>query len=214
MAGPYSDTEKKKYLEQVKKLLGQGYSLNAACRQVAERNGGRPSATSLTKWAKTAGSGNDAGPTTTAETAEKLGRVEGEDSEYRPGLGDLEKVDAALERQPDSAAGVAPLPIETTHTEGRSDQGAERDGNSSIAADPDPENNAQEQVIHQEPEPFTDNADPAGSESVQAFPAAVVDMPEEMEAVPEPTPRLRGMVTTMSEKIRALRNLVTGHHSR
>lgn len=167
MAGPYSDTEKKKYLEQVKKLLGQDYSLNAACRQVAERNGGRPSATSLAKWAKTAGLHND--------------------------------------------AGTAPVPLETTHTEGRSDQGAEPDGNTSIASDPPPENDAQGQMVPQEPELFTDNA---GSEARHAPPVALVDTSEEMEVVRERTPRRRGMVTTVSEKIRALRNLVKGHLGR
>lgn len=164
MAGPYSDPEKKKYLRQVKRLLDQGYSLNAACRRVAERNDGRPSATSLIKWTKTAGLGNAAGPVTTAE--------------------------------------------------GSSDQGSERDGNSAIAADPGPENTAQGQAAHQNPEPFADNADPAASEVMQASPAAVVDMPEEMDGVPERTPRLRGMVTTMGGKIRALRNLVKGHLGR
>ncbi|WP_157229127.1 hypothetical protein [Nocardia brevicatena] len=165
----------------------------------------------MTKWAKAAGPGNDTGPLTTAETVEELRRVEGEDSAYRPGPGVLEKVDAALERQPGSAAdvldSVMPIPLETTHAEGRPDQGAERDG--AIAADPDPRNDAQEQAVHQGPEPVTDNADPAGSESVQlSSTATAVDPPEGAQVAHKRTPRLRALVTTMSEKVRALGNLV------
>lgn len=210
MAGPYSDGEKKKYLEQVINLLGQGYSLNAACRQVAERNDGRPSATSLTKWAKTAGLGNDAGPFTTAATTEELGRSEGEDSAYRPIPSALEKVDAGLERQPGSVVDVLDggtlVPLDTAHAERRPDQGAERDGDSVIAADPAPENDAHEQAVHRDPEPATNNA---GSESVQlSSTVSAVDMAEDAEVVRERTPRLRAMVTTMSERIRALGNRV------
>lgn len=55
MAVRYSKRDRNKYINRVKKLLAQGKSLNAACAQVSEHEGGSPATNTLANWVKSAG---------------------------------------------------------------------------------------------------------------------------------------------------------------
>ena len=55
MAVRYSQREQTKLVNRVKKLLAQGKSLNAACTEVSEREGGSPATNTLANWVRAAG---------------------------------------------------------------------------------------------------------------------------------------------------------------
>lgn len=61
MAPRYTNKDKTKYLNRVKKLLAEGKTINGACTQVSERDEGRPSAHTLSLWVKAAGLTGDNG---------------------------------------------------------------------------------------------------------------------------------------------------------
>lgn len=75
MAPRYTNKDKTKYLNRVKKLLAEGKTINGACTQVSEREEGRPSAHTLSLWVKAAGLTGDNGSassnTSSNSTSEK-----------------------------------------------------------------------------------------------------------------------------------------------
>ncbi|GGK99166.1 hypothetical protein [Nocardia jinanensis] len=62
MAVRYAQREQTKLVNRVKKLLAQGKSLNAACTQVSEREGGLPATNTLANWVRAAGLPESAPP--------------------------------------------------------------------------------------------------------------------------------------------------------
>ncbi|WP_063131827.1 hypothetical protein [Nocardia fusca] len=219
MARPYSDPEKKKYLTQVKKALKQGVSLSAACHQVAERNDGQPSAASLTKWAKAAGLGSGSGRIVIAETAEKLGNGQREDSTSLPATSVEEGLDAALNGNPvdgaDALDGVIPAALETVHAEGRSDRETERNGDSANAAGSDLDGDAEGKAAYPNSETPVDQALPVNTELVHIATATTGGAtPEKREDLIESNRSLRTTVAEMGREIRALRDLLKVYVSR
>lgn len=226
MAGPYSDAEKKKYLGDVKKLLGQGYSLRSACRQVADRHGGRPSETSLVKWAKAAGleNGAETAPaaveTTQAEEHLAPGTERGGST---PIVGDSRPEKDAQEQ----IAEPAPEPFPDTD---ESERDSEVEGEDDSQSDSEPEIGAEskeegtsegkgepegEGKAESEGEGDGDLGGGGETERIQASPVSVMEAPEEKAALREDNPsRLRGVVTTVNEKIRGLRNFAKGRFGR
>jgi len=61
MAPRYTNKDKTKYLNRVKKLLAEGKTINGACTQISEREEGRPSTHTLSLWVKAAGLTGDDG---------------------------------------------------------------------------------------------------------------------------------------------------------
>ncbi|MGW5381843.1 hypothetical protein [Nocardia sp. NPDC003963] len=55
MAVRYSKREQNKLVNRVKKLLTQGKSVNAACTEVSQREGGLPATNTLANWVRAAG---------------------------------------------------------------------------------------------------------------------------------------------------------------
>ncbi|MGW1737496.1 hypothetical protein ACWCPQ_01670 [Nocardia sp. NPDC001965] len=71
MAVRYSKREQTKLVNRVKKLLTQGKTLNAACTQISEREGGLPATNTLANWVRAAGLPESAPPADTTPTPAK-----------------------------------------------------------------------------------------------------------------------------------------------
>ncbi|MFQ6225722.1 hypothetical protein [Nocardia sp. NPDC002869] len=197
MAVRYSKREQTKLVNRVKKLLAQGKSLNAACTQVSEREGGLPATNTLANWVRAAGLSESADTAPVADTpapAKPRRRARGAGKvTAKPVAAESETAQAATEPAENTAEAVVAEPAEAMPE----------------TAGPAPEITAETT----EPAPET-TAEPT-AELVRVRPAgAAVDSAHELDDLLDENHRLRTALNEANREIRAMRDLLVVYASR
>lgn len=188
MAVRYSKREQTKLVNRVKKLLAQGKSINAACTQVSEREGGLPATNTLANWVRAAGLSESTETTPVVDTPapakpRRRTRAAGKVT-AKPATGS-------------AAAQATPEPAETA---------------GAVVADPiDPAPESVADPIRPAPET---TAEPT-AELVRVRPAdTTVDSAHELDDLLDENHRLRTALNEANREIRAMRDLLVVYASR
>ncbi|MEU1527318.1 hypothetical protein ACWDO0_33130 [Nocardia rhamnosiphila] len=197
MAVRYSKREQTKLVNRVKKLLAQGKSLNAACTQVSEREGGLPATNTLANWVRAAGLSESADTAPVADTpapAKPRRRTRGAGKvTTKPVAAETETAQAATEPAENTAEAVVAEPTEAAPE----------------TAGPAPEITAETT----EPAPAT-TAEPT-AELVRVRPAGTaVDSAHGLDDLLDENHRLRTALNEANREIRAMRDLLVVYASR
>ncbi|MET8794902.1 hypothetical protein ABZV91_00305 [Nocardia sp. NPDC004568] len=198
MAVRYSKREQTKLVNRVKKLLAQGKSLNAACTQVSEREGGLPATNTLANWVRAAGlsESTDTAPVVDTPAPAKPRR-------RRRVTGKVTATPAVATET--ETAETTPESAETTP------ESAETTADAVVAqhAAPAPETTAE--TIRPAPET---TAEPT-AEIVRVRPAdTTVDSAHELDDLLDENHRLRTALNEANREIRAMRDLLVVYASR
>lgn len=187
MAVRYSKREQTKLVNRVKKLLAQGKSLNAACTQVSEREGGLPATNTLANWVRAAGlseSADTAPVTDTPAPAKPRRRTRGAGKVTA-------KPAAATETE---AAQPAPEPAETTPE--------------TVVAEPT-------EATPETAEPAPETIAEPTAELVRVRPTeTAVDSAHGLDDLLDENHRLRTALNEANREIRAMRDLIVVYASR
>ncbi|MFI6308920.1 hypothetical protein ACIBEK_02075 [Nocardia fusca] len=198
MAVRYSKREQTKLVNRVKKLLAQGKSLNAACTQVSEREGGLPATNTLANWVRAAGLSESADTAPVADTPapakpRRRTRGTGKVTAKPVAAADTEAAQATTEPAESTAEAVAAEPTAAAPE----------------TAGPTPEITAETT----EPAPET-TAEPT-AELVRVRPAGTaVDSAHELDDLLDENHRLRTALNEANREIRAMRDLLVVYASR
>ncbi|MEV0047392.1 hypothetical protein AB0H60_28515 [Nocardia rhamnosiphila] len=197
MAVRYSKREQTKLVNRVKKLLAQGKSLNAACTQVSEREGGLPATNTLANWVRAAGLSESADTAPVADTpapAKPRRRTRGAGKvTTKPVAAETGTAQATTEPAENTAEAVVAEPTEAAPE----------------TAGPAPEITAEPT----EPAPET-TAEPT-AELVRVRPAGTaVDSAHELDDLLDENHRLRTALNEANREIRAMRDLLVVYASR
>ncbi|WP_157105871.1 hypothetical protein [Nocardia sienata] len=198
MAVRYSKREQTKLVNRVKKLLAQGKSLNAACTQVSEREGGLPATNTLANWVRAAGLPESADTTPVADTPappkpRRRTRGSGTATAKPVATTEAEEAQATADPAESIAEAVAAEPAEAAPE----------------TAGPAPEITAETT----EPAPET-TAEPT-AELVRVRPAeTAVDSAHELDDLLDENHRLRTALNEANREIRAMRDLLVVYASR
>ncbi|MEU4839521.1 hypothetical protein [Nocardia testacea] len=199
MAVRYSKREQTKLVNRVKKLLAQGKSINAACTQVSEREGGLPATNTLANWVRAAGLSESTETTPVVDTPapakpRRRTRAAGKVT-AKPATGS-------------AAAQATPEPAETA---------------GAVVAEPiDPAPETTAEPIDPAPESVADPIRPAPettaeptAELVRVRPAdTTVDSAHELDDLLDENHRLRTALNEANREIRAMRDLLVVYASR
>ncbi|MGW0005396.1 hypothetical protein [Nocardia grenadensis] len=193
MAVRYSKREQTKLVNRVKKLLTQGKTLNAACTQVSEREGGLPATNTLANWVRAAGLPEGAETTPVADTP----------------------APAKPRRRPRGAGKVTAKPVAANETETPQivAEPAETTAETTEAA-PETAGPAAE-ITAETTEPAAETTAEPTAELVRVRPAdTAVDSAHELDDLLDENHRLRTALNEANREIRAMRDLLVVYASR
>lgn len=198
MAVRYSKREQTKLVNRVKKLLAQGKTLNAACTQVSEREGGLPATNTLANWVRAAGLSESADTAPVADTP----------------------APAKPRRRTRRAAKVTAKPVAAAETEAAqaatepAESTAEAVVAEPIAAAPEIAEPAPE-IAAETTEPAPETTAEPTAELVRVRPAeTAVDSAHELDDLLDENHRLRTALNEANREIRAMRDLLVVYASR
>ncbi|WP_433492876.1 hypothetical protein [Nocardia grenadensis] len=197
MAVRYSKREQTKLVNRVKKLLTQGKTLNAACTQVSEREGGLPATNTLANWVRAAGLPEGAETPPVADTP----------------------APAKPRRRPRGAGKVTAKPVAANETE--TPQVAEPAETTAEATVAEPTEAAPEtagpaaEITAETTEPAAETTAEPTAELVRVRPAdTAVDSAHELDDLLDENHRLRTALNEANREIRAMRDLLVVYASR
>ncbi|MEV3959453.1 hypothetical protein AB0M34_00930 [Nocardia sp. NPDC050193] len=209
MAVRYSKREQTKLVNRVKKLLAQGKSLNAACTQVSEGEGGLPATNTLANWMRAAGLSESAETTPVAENPapakpRRRPRGAGKVTAKQVAPTSADTPQATAEPAESTAAAVVAEP-----TEAAPDTTGPTPEITAETKEPAPEATTETT----EPAPET-TAEPT-AELVRVHPAGTaVDSAHELDDLLDENHRLRTALNEANREIRAMRDLLVVYASR
>jgi len=210
MAPRYTNKDKTKYLNRVKKLLAEGKTINGACTQVSEREEGRPSAHTLSLWVKAAGLTGDDGNADSSNSNTSSNSNGGKTTSRRTKRRSTTRRNESAESSSETATPTEPV-HETEDT-----AAAPADDTSATATATDTSSATEDSTTAAEDATTTDSAAPTAEliHIPSATDGSKADSSLDLDDLIDENHRLRSALNEANRELRGLRDLVGVYVSR